>query len=217
MQTMVIDITGGIKSAIAALQSGQINKVIGRDVVRAVRQHFITLNADRHHPWAQSPGFYASAAANTSMEVVEDGVEVTTNKTGLGLRIHGGTVTPGKNPSSVGGGLTKYLAIPALAISYGRKPAEFGNLQFVRFGKGPNAPAALIEKTPKGVVWSASGKKVRNVIKQGKSQGSFGRRVLFWLILSATHPPDLSVEPNMDDLENVAFEAAKNYLEKAIW
>ena len=212
MESYVIDISGAITSQFAALQNditgGHGKGVIGKAVMDAVKQHFNNLDAERHHSFAPSPGFYAQAANGTHADIVPDGVEVVTDKTGLGLRIYGGTVYPGKNPSCVGGGMTKYLTVPAIAEAYGHRACDFGHLKFVKFGKGPDAPAALMEDAPKSATWSSTGKKVRNVMKQSKNkQGVWGRRIWFWLITSANHNADPTVLPDMGVLEDAAVNA----------
>jgi hypothetical protein len=216
-----LDLTKNITSFVEAVRKGVHSDIgkraIGGPVMEAVKQHFYKLNSERHHSWSGKGGFYHSAAQNTHMDVTDDGVEIVTDKTGLGLRIHGGTVLPGKNASCVTGRPTKYLTIPAIAEAYGHGACDFSNLVFVRFGRSPDSPAALVEKTPHGGTWAATGKKVRNRMKQGNQQGSFGRRVWFWCVLSATHQPDDSVVPDMDALEDVAEKAFYDYADKFNW
>lgn len=210
------DLTKGITDALKMSHAPQGRAEIGLPVLEAIREHFMALNAERHHAWAKGKGFYEDAANNTNMAVLPDGIEFVTNKTGLQLRAEGGVVFPGRNNSCITGKPTKYLSIPAIAEAHGHGACEFGNLAFVRFGKSPDAPAALIEKTPRGATWSESGRKVRNVMKQAKVQGAFGRRVWFWLVTSTTHKPDASVYPDPDKLGDIAEKSLEAYHAKFI-
>ena len=218
MAQYFIDLTKSITDASEAARNFHSSigiAEIGKPVLSAVVDHWMQLNADRHHPWAKGEGYYAGAAKNTHLDVQEDGFEIVTDKIGLNLRIEGGVVTPGKNPSCITGQPTKYLTIPAIAEAYGRGACDIGSLQFVKFGN--TGKQALMEAQPKSAFDVKTGKRIRNVLKQGGTQGSFKRRIWFWLVESTTHSPDPSVAPDMEHIEQVAAESAEKYLSKFIF
>ena len=215
----LVDLTQSIGAkGLNALRFGvhsDIGKMeIGKPILHAVKDHYMALNGERHHSWATGPGFYAKAAKATTMKPYEEGVEIITDKPGLSLRIEGGVVTPGKNPSCKTGNPTQYLTIPAIAEAYGRSACSINNLVFVRFGNNPDSPAALMESGPKSATDATTGKKIRNKLKQGGTQGAFARRVWFWLVKSTTHKPDPSVLPDLDMLEEVGNKALEDYAAK---
>jgi hypothetical protein len=208
-----IDAVVSLVKSIASGEADDFKKEIGKAVVSEVQRHYTDLNTEYHKGYSRT-GFYAAAAKNTTMEIQPDGVEIDVNKTGLGLRIYGGVVTPGKNPSSYTGLPTKYLSIPAVVEAYGKSPAYFGNLRFVKFGI--DGPAALIEKSVKGATVSSTGKKVRNKYPQAGTLGAFGQRVFYWLVKETHHKPDPSIHPDMDKVGQIAQDAAQNFIDKAL-
>lgn len=215
MAQYFIDLTKSIASfeeAVRASHSDIGKKEIAAPVLSAVVDHWMQLNQDRHHPWAKGEGYYAGAAKNTHVDLTPEGFEVVTDKVGLNLRIFGGVVHKGANPSCITGQPTKYLTIPAIAEAYGRGACDVGDLAFVKFGN--TGKAALMERGEKSAFDMATGKRIKNVMKQAGTQGAFGRRVWFWLVESTTHRPDPSVAPDIEQIEKVAGDAAEAYLEK---
>ncbi len=210
-----IDLTKGLTDFVSALTYSHSDigkREIGLPVMRAVQNHFLALNNARHHAWAPGKGFYADAAKNTEMNVLPDGVEIVTDRPGLRLRIEGGVVKPGKNPSCITGKPTKYLSIPAIAEAYGRGACTFGGLRFVKFGKADDAPAALVEANPQGAFNLSNGKKPRvKGIKNVKQQGAFSHRVFYWLVKQTTHKPDPTVEPDIEELTEIGMKSMADY------
>ena len=230
MAEFKVDITKQILDPIRGITSGvsfrEGESYIGEAVVGFLKEHFLNLSYQRHRGFT-ARSFYSEAAKSVKQEFgaaenTPSGIDilVKVNHPGLAVRYFGGTITAGKGPSCVTGKLTKYLTIPAIPEAHGKSSAcYFGKLKFVKFGKGPDAPAALIEEEPKSATVAATGKKVRGKKWQGmfgqkNKPMSLGRRVFFWLAKSTTHRPDPSVLPPLQAIEDIAAKAAKEWLER---
>lgn len=184
---------------VEALDDGydQAQEAAGLAVQELLRSHFQRLNKERHRG-LYMPGFYAKAANAVSYKVTTQGgssaIDISiSGPVGIAQRYYGGTIVP-KN--------AKLLAIPNWKMvpetaSHG--PREFNNLRFVKFGKGKDAPMALVESGRA----SLGKKKVR---KGGAAEMKKGR-VFFWLVKKVVQMPDPSVIPAMDDIAKVAYRA----------
>lgn len=192
----------------------EINHAIALFAKKEVRDHLYQYNAS--HPnqlGGPRTNWYAKAANATNIEFDASKAVVGISQVGIRLQILGGKVTPGKNPSSATGLPTKNLSIPAVPEAHGKTPAEFANLMFVPAkNKGGNVSGMLME-----FVGGAAQLKKKKVTKKGRlpilpfnSEGGIGpglfgvRRVIFWLVKSATIGPHPDVIPPREKLLDAA-------------
>ncbi len=183
----------------AALRdTAKLTEAIGTALVAETKQHLRDWsNSHPNRLGGKRTHFIARAAQATFYRPVPGGLELVNNHLGLALRYYGGTVTPGKNPSSAGGGPTKWLTMPAISQAYGRRAREFSNLHFVVFKK--DKLAALAEGT-KGATDSRTGKGIKG---RGRKKGT-RPRVFYWLLKSMTIGPNRSLLPLNKELRRTA-------------
>jgi hypothetical protein len=154
--------------------------ITGRNVVK---RHLADLQATRPNKLGgPRTDYYGAAARATNWKADETGAYVIVSQVGMRLHYYGGTVTAGKNSSYLGGGQTKYLAIPAVSFAHGKRPSDFGDKLKVIFGKG-RRPVALGRRY------------------MGQTT------IVFWLAKSTTHRPDPSVLPAPEDYQDELREA----------
>lgn len=223
-----IDVAGAYTDPAAirkALESPLAQASAGEGVSALLKEHFLQLNAERHHPFA-ADGFYEQAAQLTGY-TTDDGVPaVVVMKLGILLRWLGGVVTPTEK---------EYLAIPNyehLEETYGRSPLEFSNLR-VLFGRqketGQIGPIGLVvdeEDQLKTAATAAEArglkqKHVKTLRASAEAEAITGRgriqgagEVLYWLKLSTTHLPDDSVIPPLDELAEAGLRGVMEYLDQ---
>lgn len=193
--------------AVGSVRPASINRWAAGAVANTLRGHFRALAADRHgtaFPGVKPPhNFYADAARATTWEADESGGTVSVAHRGIRLRFEGGTVRPVN---------AKFLAIPARAEAYGRRPREFDDLQPIFFEHG----GALIQTEQQRV--QIKGRKSRDgskaySVKQGEELGG---AVMFWLVKSATHDPDPTVLPTDEALQAAALDEVRRNIDFAI-
>ncbi len=193
-----------IANAIAKhLTQDKLGAAVGRKVIGLLRDHLYQRDKTPNALGGKRTHFYAEAARSTHYEVQPDGVLFGIEKVGIRQRLQGGTIRPVNR---------KYLTIPAIAAAHGRRALEFDNLQFVRFGKGASAPAALIEK-PAGA--SVKGKKVAGGKKFTKATG-YKRRVFYWLVKSVNQKADPGVLPTEGAIRIAALDAIDMSVKRAL-
>lgn len=213
---MEIDISGQIdipRSAEGAIDMQSLNADVGEGVAEALRIHFDRLDAERPNKLGgKRTHYWGQARDSVHSEPTDTGAVVDVTQIGVRLHFYGGTVTPGKGISFVTGRQTRMLTIPADASAHGRRAAEFQNLE-VLWGK--NGPFAL--------ALAQGGGKIRGINKpvSDKPKAKTGvvhafagvdgmqRRIMFWLVKSATIKPDKSVLPTDEAIEKAGLEAAK--------
>jgi hypothetical protein len=169
-----------------AIQERTVDREIGRAVVQLIKDNFHALPSNRHN--FPSTGFWQRAAEATRYDLVPDGVQISVNQIGVRQRLLGGVINPRRG---------RFLTIPAIAETYGHAPADFGPLKIVRAtGPSDHSTLALV---PESLAAEKS-----NPINPGS--------VYFWLITSATQPPNPEVLPTDDSLLATALLAATNTL-----
>lgn len=148
--------------------------------------------------------FWGRAADATTVETQGELAVVGVRLPGVRLQWLGGTVTPGKRPSSKTGKPTKLLSIPtSKAIS--EAPNAYGMLAFVPVKGRPHLQGLLIPGEPV-------------TIKRGKRKGE--QRVaplkdgkpLFDLVDRTEHDPHPEVIPSPADLKAAARKGSRSYL-----
>ncbi len=154
--------------------------VIGPAVTGLVKENYQRLPPNKIGP---STHFWAAAGDSTNWEALDDGVMITTEKTGVRLRYLGTAGLPGGRLRPV---RAEWLTIPACAEAYGKSARSFSNLRFARAGRGQGAPALV--KT------DAAGKPIKE-------------EVMFWLARSVCQDPNPRVLPTDDDFCSVISQA----------
>lgn len=175
-----------------------MNQIVGRSVTRLVTRHFQTYSAQ--HPnklFGKRTNYVAKMGDATTFTADAQGVKIGISHEGVRLRVEGGTITPKKG---------KYLTIPAVAAAYGKRAREFQNLSlmFRRIaGKVRAVALAVNEFTPVGKGAPKKGQKAKS-----KSSG----QVMFWLVHSATIPPNRDLLPTDEEITKTAIAAVDAYL-----
>lgn len=143
--------------------------------------------------------FWPRASKSTHGDLVQDGVVITTDLIGVRQRLYGGVIKPVN---------AKLLAIPANVETYGKLPAEFPNLVYIRFGRGQDAPQGLfatravstnIEPKPRGKGFKATSQEL-------------GRVAMFWLKAEVTQSANPDVIPSTEEFRATIEEALKELL-----
>lgn len=190
-------------------------RIMGRSIAQTLKDHFYrrdashpnSLGGTRTHYWARA------AKAVQQPEIQTDGLSVSINQVGIGLRFFGGVVKAGKNISRFTGKPTQFLTIPARAEAHGKRAGEFHNLRIL-FGRG-GQPIALVERAAT-VIRSVRGVFRAVGTESVAGRGTTGGGIYFWLVKQATFKPDSTVLPERDQMLVPALSAAVSYLER-IW
>lgn len=188
-----------VKKGMATLSPPKVAEAVGRQVANDMRNHLFQMDRERPNQLGgRRTHWYAKAAKGTTFTSGENFADVDVAQIGINQRIYGGKIEAGKGPhaapSSATGKPAQYLSIPAIAQAHGRRPSEFGNLRFVRFGKAKDAVAALVEKGP-GATNSATGKRIPGRRAFSKLTG-YRARVFYWLKRVVFQKPDPSIVLN---------------------
>lgn len=150
-----------------------LHEAIGTGMVGLVRGHLLYTAAPTRHTTAQRLG----ARPTNYLSKLARGVEAVWNKSWASITMPTGDsreiFARVEGPVVIEPRDAKYLAIPAKAVAYGRRPREFSDLVFVQFG--------------------STG--VRALIKRGS--GGKGKKpdVFFWLKDRVTLPQDEGLLP----------------------
>lgn len=189
------------------LHSRDVLMAMGTAVKVEVQNNFRELDSKGNKNGWPSQHFYASAARATNNRVVGNAAVVSVNQLGILQRLLGGDITPGKNVSRATGQLTKYLATPARAEAYGKRPGEFSNLEVLW---GAHGPYALAERQYTGVTFG----RVRNDGSRKVNKGEEHGMVLYWLTDFVRQKPDSSVLPTAEEMSEAALQAGESWVER---
>lgn len=187
------NVTPTLGAVMRNVSPARVRARIGPAVANLMRRHYLTL--PRNKMGGTSTNFWQQASDAVRWETDATGVLVITDKIGVRQRLLGGVIRPVK---------AKNLAIPANALSYGKTPAEFASLKFVQFGRGQNAPKALVMQT--AVATQITPK--RGAGKGFKATASeLGKVVMYWLVKEVNQQPNPNVIPTDEQFLNT-IEAA---------
>jgi hypothetical protein len=125
-----------IPTLTALTKAGQdasgLPQAAGESVWKYVRAYIYNLDFDRANQLGgERSHFYRKAALGTTLDVDDEGADITVHQTGFRQRLLGGEIHA-KN--------VKYLTIPAIAEAYGH-PAKDFELRFIMFRSGSKALA----------------------------------------------------------------------------
>lgn len=148
--------------------------------------------------------FWGRAAESTTVEMQGELAVVGVRQPGVHLQWRGGTVTPGKRPSSKTGKPTRLLAIPT-SKDITEAPNAYGMLAFVPVKGRSHFKGMLIPGEPV-------------TIKRGKRKGE--QRIapvkdsspLFNLVDRTEHDPHPEVIPSSSELKDAVRRGSKSYL-----
>lgn len=169
--------TPAVNNLARVTEPGQLARKVRDPLLHLVQRHFESLPPNNNH-WPPT-GFWKSASDSTYAVDDDSGVTIITYQLGVRQRLLGGRINAGR---------AKNLSIPAYAESYGRVPAYFNNLVFVQFGRGQDAPKALVQISDASVARSAA------------SQKTMAEKVMFWLKPTVLQYPNPHVLPNDDEI-----------------
>jgi hypothetical protein len=200
-----------IKNLEKYLREPDLKLVQARAVTNMLRDHFF--DYDRSHPnklGGSRSHFYGQAARGTTYRIDPQAIVVSVNQVGIRQRWQGGTITAGMNPSRFTGKPTKYLALPAIAEAYGKRPGEFSNLTTAW---GRSGPYALVE----AVATLTKGRKVRigkgQTVSERKKSG-VGGRVYYWLTPRVTQQGDPGVVPDEKEFVETLDKVSSAYIKR---
>lgn len=182
--------TPAVERLQVAITPDRLATMIGAAEVRLFQEHFLHLPRNRMG-WP-STNFWAGAAKATHYQPVSDGVVVSVAKQGVRQRWQGGTIRPVN---------AKYLAIPARAEAYGKRPREFSDLRLL-FGKG-GQPVALVQAEQTKVSFGKKRKDGSRALQVGNMVGGL---VFYWLVKASHQTGDSTVLPSKDEMRAVAVE-----------
>jgi hypothetical protein len=194
-----------------AEQLGEIDNVArvgARGVSNYLRDWFFNLDKTKPNKFGGArTHFFANTARSVQNPVISGGVSsVSINQVGLAARLLGATIHAGVGTSSSSGKPTQFLALPARAEAYGKTPAQFHDLVFIREKRG-NGGAMLVQALQTGV--SVGKKAVRRL-------SEIGGLVMFWLVKQVTIKPDPSLMPTDSQIVQAAVTPAESYLARRL-
>ncbi|MDD2763485.1 MAG: hypothetical protein PHE83_05865 [Opitutaceae bacterium] len=193
------DITPSARALQRGLQPDRLFPIIGRSGVNTIREHLFGLNQTRPNALGgPRTNFYAAAARGTHFDVAADGAQISINQVGIAQRYFGGAISPRK---------AKYLTIPARAEAYGKRAGEFPDLVVLWGRHGPYALA----RAAQSAVSFRRGRDGRYKLIKG---GARGGEVLFWLVKSATQPPDETVLPSDEAMRDQLDRDVGSYVQR---
>lgn len=208
----VQDPLGELAGTLSMENRTELNEVMGQAVAILVKQHLTDYSQDHGNALGgKRTFFYRDAAMSTNSDADQSGATVTVAKRGIRLQFYGGTVLPGRNPSSLTGKPTTKLTIPAAAEAHGKRASEFPNLVALW---GKNGPYALAEKlVTRKLPKSGKLKKGESAfLSRGKLKGVKGGKLLFWLVDSATVGEHPDILPDEAAIGTAATEAGWRYI-----
>lgn len=179
-----------VRELVATIAPSRLQARVGPACADLMRRNYLTLPPNKMG--GASTHFWQQAADAVRWVRDGDGITVITDKVGLRQRLLGGEIKPTGAISKVTGRPIKNIAIAANALSYGKLPGEFTHLKFVQFGRGQNAPKALVMVAETATQIAPKG---------GKRQGyratasEIGQVVMFWLKTSVHQAPNPKVIP----------------------
>ena len=194
----VVNITDGasplLKALILKMNPNEIGRLVGLAVLEKVKAHLVQYDAD--HPnklGGQRTNYYATAAANTTLDISSESATISVVQTGINQRIYGGRITP-KN--------SKYLTIPACAEAYAKRAGQFPNLiPMIRRKNGVVRAVALVEAQTQPLLpgFRKSGERRRGAETGGK--------VYFWLVAEVNQIGEPGIVPSLEEIEGVVYSS----------
>jgi hypothetical protein len=201
-----VDITKTLDTASPAIQTllarmtpRKIAEKLDGPMVHLVKANFESLPENIHG--FPASGFWKDCSRATAGRIDDDGLVVYCNKIGARLRYFGGAIKAGAGTSSFTGQPTKYLVIPANGEAYAHTPAMFNRLRLVQFGRGQDAPRALVQVPRQGP------QRPKRKSDQGPAPQPLGEVVMFWLKKQVTQQPNPAVLPSDDQIMETAEKA----------
>jgi len=206
--------TTAAKAPLAALSKALVNREglhesIARGVDLVVLEHLTA----KYVPRNKRGNFWERVVESREVTSDAKGAEIALVEPGVGLRYHGGEVTPGKNPARSGprkGQPTKALSVPsdAVPVKSGRQlpPFQMGLLAFLRKATGGETVGFLVEGEEKLITRGANKGKTRIVPKVGGS-------LLYTLRTITRHPADKNILPDERKMEEAAESATFDWVD----
>ena len=167
-----------------------------------VRNHLFDLDNKRANQMGGKRSHFYTQAAESVQEAQVSGASASfqITKIGLAQRWLGGEIKAGEGTSSVSGGPTKYLAIPARAEAYGTTPKSWaGELEFVPLGRNRGMLVEIFKTSLLG----KNGKRLKNPAARA-DQNTTGSLVIFWLVPSVNQKADPTVMPTQEAMTAAA-------------
>ena len=195
-----------MKQAAVLDQETEVSMVGARGAANFVQDYLFELDAERPNKMGGlRTHFFANAARSVSTpQPAGAGAAFSINQVGFAQRLLGGVIRPGLGISRATGELTKLLAIPARAESYGKTPGEFDDLQFVPTKFGGMLVQALSTQI------------VRGSRKGDFSTRAIGGLVMYWLVKEVRQDADPTVLPSDIALAGAAGDSMESYLKRRI-
>jgi len=162
--------TPALRAKLARLAPQVLAGRIGPAVTENLRARLIA-----RPPNAQgfpSRGFWKQAADSVAWSAENAGVAIRISQVGFRQRVLGGRISAGAGTSSATGAPTQYLAIPNTVEAYQNAPAEISGLKFIRFGRGADAPAAMVKVGNTAAARSEISSRIRAVKERRKLKGA---------------------------------------------
>jgi hypothetical protein len=176
----------------------EMHEFVARVCQQEVRGYLFALNRSRPNAiGGRRTNFWEQAAKSTTAYSDAKTARVSITKIGMAQRYYGGTIKPVNKT---------YLTIPARPEAHGHVASDFP-LRFVKFGRAPNAPAALVttERVAGRSRVAGSGVKTsRTSVLSGK--------IMFWLSKGVTQAPDPDVIPSDARLKEVISRELVSFL-----
>ena len=198
-----LNLSGTLPGFFLAAENGTrghaLKQAIGGAVQREVQDHLRRQDSSRPNQLGGvRTHFYGDAAQATFFAVANDGATVTVAQQGFRQRVEGGTIRPVR---------TKWLAIPARAEAYGKRPGEFsGQLDFVPVRADLALLVARDGTRGTRLTTNAKGKRVR---KTGNVEAGL---VMYWLKKEVNQAPDPTLVPTEARFKVVIAGATADWL-----
>ncbi|HEV2207308.1 MAG TPA: fibronectin type III domain-containing protein [Verrucomicrobiae bacterium] len=191
-------------AALRTIKANDIAIVGGRAAANLLRQHLFDLDGSHANAMGgRRTHFFADGARSVQNPAVSGGLaSVVVNHVGLAQRWLGGTIRAGAGTSSATGSATKYLAIPARAEAYGRRPGEFHDLVF--------------EKTKTGGMLVQALQTVLTRAQGGFKTRQTGGLVMYWLKTEVEQEPEPDVMPSEQEFGAAVGEAVGSFVARKL-
>lgn len=169
-----------LRRLVKSAEPGRAVAALREPLLELVRSHYESLPPNKMG--APSTGFWRSAADATYAVESGNALAITTYKIGVRQRFYGGTIHASR---------AKNLSITACVETYGKLPREFVDLVVIPFGRGQDAPKALVKVSD-------------------ENDGSY--KIMFWLTPIARQHPNPAVLPSDDEIFSTIDESLKALL-----
>jgi hypothetical protein len=188
-----------------------MHKGVAAEAAKVTRENFRKLDSarankmggDRTHFYGRyREGTRPEADANSARVVIADPWSSGAGKSPLLAHYFGGTIRPSKR---------KFLAIPARAEYYGRRPTEFQNLKFAVL---PNGGPVLLTVAASTFTYRKDTRKGWDGQLRSRKLGTEeGGMVAYWLRKSVKLKADTSVLPTTETLSLAAVRSITRQLQ----